>query len=120
MTGNSTRTWTNDISVVPLATLLNAELARPSFAPRTCPICQTPRSVHLYLHRFYGDVGGAWIWCSSCRRYDHDRRPVPEWWHNNQAISLEVLASPPIVLDEMSEYIDRHWNELRPSESSDG
>lgn len=120
MTGNSTRTWTNDISVEPLATLLNAELARPSLVPRTCPICQTPRSVHLYLHRFYGDVGGAWIWCSSCRRYDHDRRPVPEWWHNSQAISLEVLASPPIVLDEMSEYIDRHWNELRPSESSDG
>lgn len=111
--------WINDHSVEPLATLLNQQLLTPRPAPGTCPICRTARSVHLHLHRFFGDLGGAWIWCSACRRYDHDRRPIPEWWINNPAVMVEALASPPAALEEITEVIDRHWNQF-PSGTGDG
>lgn len=102
--------WINDDSVDPLTALLNRLLAQPEEAPFACPVCGTPESVHIHLHRFAGSVGGAWVWCSKCRRYDHDRRTVPGWWVNNLLVDVESLSSPPTRVDDLAEDVDRHWN----------
>lgn len=111
MTSNNHEAWINDESVSPLASVLDSKLLDPMGAmPSDCPVCLTPRSLHIHLHRFRAYMGGAWIWCSSCRRYDHDRRSIPAWWTNNPAIALDIATSPPpVALDERAEIIDSHW-----------
>jgi len=110
MSENAPRPWISDDSVDPLTALLDDLVARPLAAPFTCPVCTEPGSVHVHLHGFAGAVGGSWIWCSRCRRYDHDRRTIPAWWFNNSLIDLESLVSPPAPLDGSSDLIDQHWN----------
>jgi hypothetical protein len=71
--------------------------------------------VHLYLHRFYDPMGGAWIWCSVCRSYEHDRRQVPSWWINGDLLGLEALTSPPEALESISNRVDEYWNGVVPT-----
>ena len=113
MSDGTAPAWVNDSSVEPLAAFLNQELAHPSAVmPAQCPVCAAPGSLHIHLHRFYDPMGGAWVWCSRCQRYDHDRRTIPAWWINNDAVDIDALASPPEALDDSADLVDAHWNQV--------
>lgn len=121
MTSAINPSWINDDSVEPLVIFVNSQLARSAGTmPGDCPVCETPSSVHIHAHRFYDQIGGSWVWCSACRRYDHDRRNLPDWWVNNDAIGLDLLESPPAALDEWSGVVDEHWNSLRGGDRQRG
>jgi hypothetical protein len=78
--------------------------------PAKCPCCSTLESVHLYFDTDpIGGFGSYWIWCSSCRRFEHGSLRPPGWWQNLGIIPRPSLASEPDAVQAFVNEIDRHW-----------
>jgi hypothetical protein len=45
-------------------------------------------------------VGGLWVWCPTCRSFQHYRARVPDWWVEVDGVSLDRLEHDPGWLDE--------------------
>jgi hypothetical protein len=64
----------------------------------------------LYFHKYsFKGRGGAWIWCSQCKAFEHSSAIVPYWWLNLELINSEQLAAVPEYLETVSKEVDSHW-----------
>jgi hypothetical protein len=108
------RLWDDGYSANVLDPMLRRALgsAPPDALPLQCPACEAP-SVHTYFHGHGPSSGGAWIWCSNCGRFLHERVRPPDWWFELDDIDEEQLTAIPEYLDAMATRIDAHWNRLR-------
>ena len=77
-------------------------------APVTCPICGRASLRYFFLRfRIRPDeqVGGWWIWCPSCRTFEHARGRVPAWWTDVELPKgRRLLTTPDWLDDHYSEY----------------
>lgn len=88
--------------------------------PKKCPYCSTARSVHLYFDANpSGGLGSYWIWCSSCRRFEHGSLRPPGWWQNLAIIPRLSLASEPDAVQTFVDEVDRHWRVLQQGAEKD-
>lgn len=79
--------------------------------PLKCPICGC-NSGHVYMHRWEGDRGTIWAWCSSCKACMHGRFKLPKWWSNSEDINVSELTAHPIFLEPKAKLIDQHIKKL--------
>lgn len=86
--------------------------------PIRCPICED-LSLYFYIHRWHwnGVKGGLWIWCSKCKNFSHGTIVVPEWWSNCKIISIDLLNSLPINLEEHKFEIAIHYLKVLSEQS---
>lgn len=56
--------------------------------------------------------GSGWIWCSSCRSFQHWVGVVPVWWPELDPLQGVSLQQSPVGMDEQWEVIE---NALTPS-----
>lgn len=74
--------------------------------PAICPVC-SKREAHLYMHKENGkNIGGLWVWCSSCKNYIHATYQIPQWWENNLEIKESELAPSPQYLEQNKRIVD--------------
>ena len=109
--------WHNfeEVEEIRVQSFLNKAMAGERLSlPARCPHCHfSPNTMHIYLHRHNVKIGGAWVWCSRCRRYVHISIVPPVWWRNIDEVEEESLTSMPEYLDELAFIIDQHWNHLQ-------
>lgn len=79
--------------------------------PKTCPSCNSRRSLHFYIHlyNYTNRRGGAWFWCSKCNAFFHSSAIIPSWWINLSKVEFNSLTAVPDYLETLSKEIDAHW-----------
>ena len=74
--------------------------------PTVCPVCGK-QEAHLYMHKESGEnIGGLWVWCSSCKNYIHATYQIPQWWKNSLEIKESELLPNPQYLEENKDFLD--------------
>lgn len=74
--------------------------------PTVCPVCGK-QEAHLYMHKESGEnIGGLWVWCSSCKNYIHATYQIPQWWKNSLEITESELSPNPQYLEENKDVLD--------------
>ena len=74
--------------------------------PTVCPVCGK-QEAHLYMHKESGEnIGGLWVWCSSCKNYIHATYQIPQWWKNSLEIKESELSPNPQYLEENKDFLD--------------
>lgn len=80
--------------------------------PLKCPICGT-NNAHIYMHRWKNERGTIWTWCSNCKSCTHASSPeLPDWWENDDFLSISELTSHPVFLEPKASLIDEHLRQL--------
>ena len=73
----------------------------------TCPSEACHTSLRVYFHGAALERGGLWVWCPSCRLYQHYSARVPAWWEWER-------ARPPLTaLCHCPDLLDAWWTESR-------
>lgn len=108
----------------PSSDLVAEVLSRPDLKdlclPAACPVCGN-KGLHVFFRRHGpAGMGGAWIWCSHCRRFFHGRSAVPRWWQDAEFVADGDLVAVPGELDLLSVEVDQHWNSLEEVDSPGG
>lgn len=91
--------------------LWNHFITKAERYPCICPICGRT-SAHVYLHRYRGDKGSAWMWCSACKNCSHGTVAIPKWWSDDDFIDLGKTASHPDYLECEKTFIDNYVNNI--------
>ena len=87
--------------------------------PTVCPVCGK-QEAHLYMHKESGEnIGGLWVWCSSCKNYIHATYQIPQWWKNSLEITESELSPNPQYLEENKDVLDMWVQKLHKQKQID-
>lgn len=79
--------------------------------PCKCPVCGK-LNAHIYVHRYRGQKGSVWMWCSECHHCSHGTVMIPEWWKNDDFIDIYKTASHLDFLEMQKTAIDSYVNKV--------